>query len=62
MGGHDEIILRRKRIAECEARTHDLWIMRPTLYQLSQFRLDEIVIQPAKLQALVAQLASAFGC
>ena len=25
-----------KRCAGCEDRTHDLWIMRPTLYQLSQ--------------------------
>ena len=28
--------INNRNCALCEARTHDLWIMRPTLYQLSQ--------------------------
>src|SRR5438270_13475505 len=29
-----------RKTAGCEDRTHDLWIMRPTLYQLSQPSLE----------------------
>jgi hypothetical protein len=38
----------KKKDAGCEDRTHDLGIMRPTLYQLSQAGFDIIFLQPKK--------------
>ena len=33
------VFVEKKKAAGCEDRTHDLGIMRPTLFQLSQTRL-----------------------
>ena len=38
--------MRKNKNAGCEDRTHDLGIMRPTLFQLSQTRCDLLSKQP----------------